>query len=193
MSNVTKSIEVRQFDDPSESSESTMAIALSSAGSDSKPRRLVVTNEKGTRLMVVDAVDGALEVTAGFEVTGATDLTGNLDVTGDVAVVGNTALEGDLTLTEGDVAITGAAEVTGDVTVTGAVDVTGNTALTGNLAVTGGLTVTSTTAALILPRMTTVQRDALTPAAGMLIYNTSTGTLDLYNGVTESWETMAAG
>ena len=34
------------------------------------------------------------------------------------------------------------------------------------------LDINSTTGALVLPRMTTAQRDALTPAAGMMIYNT---------------------
>ena len=35
------------------------------------------------------------------------------------------------------------------------------------------LEITSTTGALIVPRMTTTQRDAMTPANGMIIYNTT--------------------
>lgn len=47
----------------------------------------------------------------------------------------------------------------------------------------GGLTVTSTSNAFIPPRMTTVQRDAIaSPAAGMVVYNTTTGVLNFHNG-----------
>lgn len=42
-----------------------------------------------------------------------------------------------------------------------------------------GLEVQSTTLALMLPRMTTTQRDALTAAAGMMVYNTTTGTVQV--------------
>lgn len=45
------------------------------------------------------------------------------------------------------------------------------------------LDITSTTGALLLPRMTTTQRDALTPANGMLIYNT---TLNKFQGYENS-------
>lgn len=51
------------------------------------------------------------------------------------------------------------------------------------------LVITSTTGALILPRMTTTQRDALTPLAGMLIYNTSTAKLNVY---TTAWEVIVS-
>ena len=40
----------------------------------------------------------------------------------------------------------------------------------------------STTAALIVSRMTTGQRDAMTPVNGMIIYNTTTATLQGYQG-----------
>ncbi len=42
----------------------------------------------------------------------------------------------------------------------------------------GALDITSVTGALIVPRMTTAQRDALTPVNGMIIYNT---TLNMFN------------
>lgn len=42
----------------------------------------------------------------------------------------------------------------------------------------------STTKAILLPRLTTVQRDALTPLEGMLIYNTTTQVMEVYNGST---------
>ncbi|EQB62704.1 MAG: hypothetical protein RBG1_1C00001G0283 [candidate division Zixibacteria bacterium RBG-1] len=38
----------------------------------------------------------------------------------------------------------------------------------------GALDVSSATGALIVPRMTTAQRDALTAVNGMIIYNTTT-------------------
>jgi hypothetical protein len=46
------------------------------------------------------------------------------------------------------------------------------------------LDVSSTTGALLPPRMTSTQRDALTAAAGMVIYNTTTSKLQVY---TSSW------
>lgn len=50
------------------------------------------------------------------------------------------------------------------------------------------LDLTSTTGALMLPRMTTTQRDALTQAAGMMIYNTTTTNFEGYDGT--SWVTL---
>jgi len=44
----------------------------------------------------------------------------------------------------------------------------------------GALDVVSTTGALIVPRMTTAQRDALTAINGMIIYNTSTNQFNFY-------------
>lgn len=47
------------------------------------------------------------------------------------------------------------------------------------------LDIQSTTGAFIPPRMTTGQRDALTPTAGMMVWNTTTTKLQVYNGT--SW------
>lgn len=47
-------------------------------------------------------------------------------------------------------------------------------------AISALLDMISTTKALILPRMTTTQRDALTAVNGMLIYNTTTNVLEAY-------------
>lgn len=45
------------------------------------------------------------------------------------------------------------------------------------------LDVSSTSKGLLLPRLTTVQRDAISlPATGLLVYNTTTSTFDYYNG-----------
>ena len=48
-----------------------------------------------------------------------------------------------------------------------------------------------TTTAIQLPTMTTAQRDALTPIAGMIIYNTTTGTIQQY--VSGAWENFGGG
>jgi hypothetical protein len=48
----------------------------------------------------------------------------------------------------------------------------------------------STTQGFLPPRMTTVQRDAIsTPPAGLLIYNTTTNKLNLY---TTTWEVITS-
>ena len=52
------------------------------------------------------------------------------------------------------------------------------------------LDLTSTTAALILPRMTTTQRDAMTAVSGMLIYNTTTGKLNVRGA--SAWEVVTS-
>jgi hypothetical protein len=51
----------------------------------------------------------------------------------------------------------------------------------------GALDIQSATGALILPRMTTAQRDAMTPKNGMIIYNTSTNQFNFYEN--SSWVT----
>jgi hypothetical protein len=50
--------------------------------------------------------------------------------------------------------------------------------------VNNGLTVSTTSAAVVLPRMTTSQRNALTAAEGMIIFNTSDDKFQGYTGST---------
>ena len=50
----------------------------------------------------------------------------------------------------------------------------------GTISPQGALDVSSTTGAFIVPRMTTVQRDALTAVNGMIIYNTTTNQFNFY-------------
>lgn len=58
-----------------------------------------------------------------------------------------------------------------------------STTRTSNLATTSSiLDLNSTTGALLLPRMTTTQKNALTAAAGMQVYDTTLGQFSLYNG-----------
>ncbi len=53
------------------------------------------------------------------------------------------------------------------------------------------LDVTSTTQGLLPPRMTTTQRNAISsPAAGLMIYNTTTNKLNFYNG--SAWEAVTS-
>ncbi|NAS32135.1 hypothetical protein GTQ40_14205 [Flavobacteriaceae bacterium R38] len=58
------------------------------------------------------------------------------------------------------------------------------------------LDVTSTTSGVLFPRMTTIQRDAIiTPATGMLIFNSDTNTFN-YNsgtGVAPNWVSLSTG
>ena len=50
----------------------------------------------------------------------------------------------------------------------------------------------STTSGFLPPRMTTLERDAIgTPAAGLLIYNTTTNQLNYYSG--SAWQAVIAG
>src|SRR6266446_4001985 len=50
----------------------------------------------------------------------------------------------------------------------------------------------STTLGFLPPRMTTTERDAIvSPAAGLLVYNTTTNQLNYYNGA--SWQLIAGG
>jgi hypothetical protein len=58
-------------------------------------------------------------------------------------------------------------------------DSTGNVGI-GTTSPQGALDVSSTTGALIVPRMTTAQRNALTAVNGMIIYNTTTNQFNFY-------------
>jgi hypothetical protein len=49
------------------------------------------------------------------------------------------------------------------------------------------LEISSTTQGFLPPRMTTAERDAITAAAGLVIYNNTTATHDVYNG---SWSPL---
>lgn len=54
------------------------------------------------------------------------------------------------------------------------------------------LEIQSTEAALLLSRMTTAQRDALSPAHGMIIYNTETGFFEGYDN-NDQWTAIGGG
>lgn len=81
--------------------------------------------------------------------------------------------------------------VAGAVLFGGTLAVTGNVGIGGAAAASAALTVTSTTQGLLFPRMTEVQRDAISaPAAGLVIYNTTTNKLNLR--VAAAWEVITS-
>lgn len=49
-----------------------------------------------------------------------------------------------------------------------------------NITPSAALDIQSTEGAFVAPRMTTLQRDALTPSNGMMIYDKTTNKLDVY-------------
>lgn len=67
--------------------------------------------------------------------------------------------------------------------------VDGSTKLPANASV--GLELAGTTKAFLPSRLTTTQRNALTPLAGMVIYNTSTSTIQYYDGT--AWQNTSTG
>lgn len=81
--------------------------------------------------------------------------------------------------------------VAGAVLFGGTLAVTGNVGVGGAAAASAALTVTSTTQGLLFPRMTETQRDAISaPAAGLVIYNTTTNKLNLR--VAAAWEVITS-
>ena len=87
--------------------------------------------------------------------------------------------------------VAGAVLFGGTLAVTGASTFTGNVGVGGAAVASAALTVTSTTQGLLFPRMTEVQRDAIAaPAAGLVIYNTTTNKLNLR--VAAAWEVITS-
>ena len=60
----------------------------------------------------------------------------------------------------------------------------------GAMQLVADLSLASTTKAFYPTRMTTTQRDDLSPTAGAVIYNTTTNKLNMYNGTT--WEAVTS-
>ncbi len=87
--------------------------------------------------------------------------------------------------------VAGAVLFGGTLAVTGASTFTGNVGVGGAAVASAALTVTSTTQGLLFPRMTEAQRDAIAaPAAGLVIYNTTTNKLNLR--VAAAWEVITS-
>jgi len=106
-------------------------------------------------------------------------LTGYVQTTTDTnLVVHNEVANGDIKFSGND-AGSGVTALTLDMSEAGAA--TFSAGVTAN----GPVTVTTTAGALTLPRMTTTQRNALTAAVGMIIYNTTDSKFQGYAG--SSW------
>src|SRR5258708_36279800 len=54
----------------------------------------------------------------------------------------------------------------------------------GNITTAGGLTLNSTTQGMLIPRVTTTQRNALITATGLEVFNTTTNQFEFWNGAT---------
>ena len=88
------------------------------------------------------------------------------------------------------VVTTDSAAFTGAVSIGGAASITGVASIGGSAVTSALLTLTSTTGALLIPRMTTTQRNALTATDGMVIYNTTTAALQCYQS--GAWVSLIA-
>ena len=132
-----------------------------------------------------------------FNVTassGNTAIAGNLDVTGTVTSTGNFDVNTNkfnVTASNGNTGIAGNLDVTGTVTSTGNFDVNTNkftvNATSGNTVAAGSISgtsieVTGTAGSVKLPTLTTTQRNALSAANGMLVYNSTTSKIEAYAG-----------
>jgi len=123
------------------------------------------------------AFAGASTVTTAvtFEISGAPIAGTNATITNSYAfrVVAGAVLFG------GTLAVTGASTFTGAVGVGAAAPAS------------AALAVTSTTQGVLFPRMTETQRDAISaPAAGLVIYNTTTGKLNVRGAA--AWEAITS-
>jgi hypothetical protein len=100
---------------------------------------------------------------------------------------------------QNDVVVTGNTDISGTLGVTGTTTI-GNGTATGSVRVGSSgsadskavLDLVSTTKGLLPPRMTTVQRDAITsPTTGLTVYNTNTNKMNVYNG--SAWAEVGSG
>lgn len=124
-----------------------------------------------------NANGGNLTLDAGAKAGAGTDGGLNLGTVNAEAV--NIGRTGKTTTVEGALAVTQGATLTGNVGVGGAA------------AASAALAVTSTTQGLLFPRMTEAERDAIAaPAAGLVIYNTTTNKLNLR--VAAAWEVITS-
>ena len=66
-----------------------------------------------------------------------------------------------------------------------------NSNITVTITPAGGLDISTTADGLVLPRLTTAERDAIvSPAAGTVIYNTSLQAVQAYYGAAKGWLTV---
>jgi hypothetical protein len=120
-----------------------------------------------------------------------------VDLTTNQIVGGNKTLSGITTVSNvaaSTSVTTGAIIVAGGAGISGNVNVGGNETISGNLGIgttsvnsSAILDIQSTSQGILLPRLSTTQRDAISnPASGLIIYNTSTESLENYVSVSSS-------
>ena len=141
-----------------------------------------------------DTAGGALTVKAGDGA--ATNANGGA-LALDAGAKAGSGTDGAITIGATNAQSIGIGRTGKTTTVAGALAVAQASTLTGNVGVGGApatsaaLTVTSTTQGVLLLRMTATQRDAIaTPAAGLLVYNTTSNKLNFYNG--SAWEAVTS-
>lgn len=135
-------------------------------------------------------------------ISGGNAFVGDQAITGDIVASANADFGGTLNANGAATllstcAITGAVTCSSTLAVTGAVTMSSTCAITGAVGIGGAatasaaLTVTSTTKGFLPPRMTTTERNAIaTPAAGLVVYNSTTNKLNFYNG--SAWEAVTS-
>jgi hypothetical protein len=137
-----------------------------------------------TRQGLIVHGNGSLTLNAGVYnidfITGAVTAVNDTNLRMRITSAGNVNIGGNYAST------TNTLQVTGNVAIgyttaapTNGLIVNGNVGIgTATPATSAILDLTSTTGALLLPRMTTTQRDALTAVNGMILYNTTTNTTE---------------
>jgi hypothetical protein len=128
---------------------------------------------------------------AGSNATGSNNtFLGSMSNMGAVSTLTNATAVGYGALVSTDNTIQlGNTDVT-QINTSGSINTTGNITSSGSVGVgttspnsAAALEVSSTSKALLLPRMTTVQRDAIgSPVAGLILYNTTDNKVQFYNG-----------
>lgn len=185
-------------------SNSTVATAPSEAGI-----HVMGSNDAFNNAILLDGVTNSGTVIGRFTGTSASSPSGATNGSNLLNLQGRGYLSAAYSGALGSIAVTAEENFTGSTAKTGiAFSVTAAGAVTqsekmrlngdGRLLLgvgspTGGasaaLEISSTTGALLLPRMTSTQRDAMTVANGMMIYNTTTGKIQGYQS--GAWADMA--
>lgn len=119
-----------------------------------------------------------LKVQAGSSGDGAG---GNLQLVGG-ADNGNSNPGGNVVITPGQGSIAGILQINGATRAIGNFRIDGSVGLNSDPDAGAALDIVSTTGALILPRMTTTERNGITAVNGMLVYNTTTSKVQAYAG-----------
>ena len=158
------------------------SLAIKGFGATSATTALLVQNSAGTDLLNV-ADDGVVALSniraAGNLTLGSSGANRYLVTNGQIHPLGNQDL-GRNNLT---------AYHWNNLYSTGVTHITDNTTSSTTLDASAKLQVDSTTQGFLPPRMTTTQRDAIaTPAAGLMIYNTTTNKAQCYNGT--AWQDL---